>query len=147
MDTSIVETLVRGFAEANCLSNLEVAAEFLGERLSNLYRGQRVTFFFPDEFELDAITVHGEVPEVGQEIFLNDFKLHSQFKERRWVVKNVCFSVGVFKGESTAQILKKSIVGVPLQTYECQVSLVPWRPKKKRKICSHYTASCTYWDL
>lgn len=139
MDTPIIETLVRGFAEANCLSNLEVAAEFLGERLSNLDRGQRVTFFFPDEFELDAITVHGEVPEVGQEIFFNDFKLHSVHYQRRWVVKNVCFSVGVFKDESTAQALKKSIVGVPMHTYECQVSLVPWRPKK-RKIRSHYTA-------
>jgi hypothetical protein len=135
MDTSIVEALVRGFAEANCIGDLEVAAEFLGERLSNLDRGQRVTFFFPDEFALNAITVHGEVPAVGQDVFFSDYKLHSTYKQRRWIVKRVDFSVGVFKDESTAQALKKSIVGVPLHTYDCQVALVPWHPKK-RKISS-----------
>jgi hypothetical protein len=132
MDTSIVEALVRGFAEANCLSNLEVAAELLGERLSNLDRGQRITFFFPDDSELEAITVHGEVPEVGQEIFFNDFKLHSIHHQRRWVVKRVDFSVCVYKDIPVAQALKKSIVGLPIHTYECQVALMPWRPKKRK---------------
>jgi hypothetical protein len=132
----LFEQIVKSFADANCVTNLEIAAGAIGERLDNLYKGPKVTFFFLNDSELEPITVHGNVPRVGEEVYFNDYLRESRFEgQRRWVVKRVDYSAGV-DTSPTPQLFRKLLNGQPVNTCEAQVMLIPYR-EPKRKIPVH----------
>lgn len=105
--------------------------------LSTLYhateRLPRVTFFFPDDVPLHAVTVIGNAPRVGEKVFIHtllrrgsDDPNYNYDKEYLWAVERVDHSITVPDANSEADhlnTLKQGMYGQATHRYNIEVKL------------------------